>query len=213
MIIAEFTLDHPILRETLNRHPGLRITWEHSYRTSDDHMQMIFWAEGSDFEAVESTMSDDSSVAAQSVLAEVGDRHLYRVNLVGESRETSIMPLLVDVGGVQQQLTATHDGWQNRVRFPNREAFERVYRFCRGHDIDFTFDRIYEQSDRFGQHSPEMTEAQHETLVEAVDSGYLAIPRQCSLAELGERLGVSESAASERFRRSVKTLVEQTVYT
>ncbi|MFC7026439.1 helix-turn-helix domain-containing protein [Halomicroarcula sp. GCM10025710] len=32
-------------------------------------------------------------------------------------------------------------------------------------------------------------------------------PRGCSLEELGEQLGISRSATSERFRRGVKNLV------
>lgn len=212
MIIAEFTLDHPILRETLRHVPDIEVTWEHSYRTSADRMQIIAWMEASDFETVEAAMSDDTSVANPTMLTEVGERRLYRVDVIGDGREVSIMPLLVDVGGVQLELTATQDGWRNRVRFPDREGFERVYRFCRDHDIDFTFHQLYETTDRFGVDAGELTESQYETLVEAVDSGYLEIPRRCSLAELGERLGVSESAASERFRRAVKKLIEQTVY-
>lgn len=86
-------------------------------------------------------------------------------------------------------------------RLFDREAFERVYRFCLDHGIGFEFHRIYEQSERFGSETPHLSDAQLATLIEAVDSGYLDIPRESSLEELGERLGVSESATSERFRR------------
>jgi predicted DNA binding protein len=212
MIIAEFTLDHPILRHTLDRVPGIEVMWEDSFWTPDDRMRMIVWIEVDDFEAVEAAMDEDPSVADATMLAEAGDRRLYRIDLVGEGRDTSIMPVLIEVGGVQQELTATAEGWHNRVRFPDRAAFERVHRYCRDHDIEFGFDRLYERSELFGENAPDLTEPQRATLIEAVDSGYLDIPRGASLAELGARLDVSESAASERFRRAVKRLVEGTVY-
>ena len=48
-------------------------------------------------------------------------------------------------------------------------------------------------------------------LVAAVDEGYLDIPRSCSLAELGTQFDISSNAASERFRRGSKTLIENTL--
>ena len=211
MIIAEFTLDHPILRGTLERNPEMDVTWEQSYRTDDDRMQMVFWAKAPEFDRIEAAMDDDPSVGNPTLIADLEGRRLYRVDLTADGRTKSIIPLLVDLGAVQQELTATHEGWRNRVQFPDREAFEEVYQFCRDHDIGFTFNRIYESAERFGESPPKVTDAQHETLLEAVDSGYLDIPRRCSLAELGDRLGVSESAVSERFRRGVRNLVTETL--
>ncbi|WP_380681753.1 helix-turn-helix domain-containing protein [Salinigranum sp. GCM10025319] len=62
-----------------------------------------------------------------------------------------------------------------------------------------------------GQDHFALTEAQRETLIEASESGYLEVPRACSLAELGDRLEISDSSASERFRRGVNQLVRQTI--
>lgn len=212
MIIAEYTLDHPVLRETLQRVPGIEVTWEDSYTSPDGQMRMLAWIDCEDVNVLKSAIADDVTVANPLELTEVGDRRLYRFDLIGEGAEFSIMPVLVEGGGVQLRLVATRDGWRNRTRFPSREAFERVYRFCSDHGIDFEFHRIYERSELFGPETPQLSDAQLATLIEAVDSGYLDIPRQSSLKELGERLGVSESATSERFRRGVKKLIQQTVY-
>lgn len=212
MIIAEYTLDHPVLRQTLQRAPGVELTWQDSYRGPDGVIRMIAWIECGDFDAFDAAVDDDPTVANPTVRTEAGGRRLYSLDLVGEGAETSIMPVLVEAGGVQQAVTATAEGWRNRSLLPDREAFEQVYRFCLDNGIDFTFDRLYERSELVGPEVPDLSEAQLETLIEAVDSGYLDIPRGASLEALGERLGVSESAASERFRRAVKKLVQQTVY-
>lgn len=212
MIIAEYTLDHPTLRQTLRRVPGVRLTWEDSYSGLDGRIKLILWIGCDDFDALDAALDADPTVADPTVLTEVGGRRLYRFDLVGEAAERSIFPTLIEVGGVHQDVTATSDGWRNRTRFPDREAFERVYRFCREHGIGFEFNRIYERSELFGPEVPEVSDAQLATLIEAVDSGYLDIPRGASLEELGERLGISQTAASERFRRAVKNLVQHTVY-
>lgn len=211
MILAEFTLDHPLLRETLGRFPDVELTWERSYATPDGTMQTIVWVTGDDFGAFEVAMDRDRSVANPTAITQVGDRRLYRIDMVGEGREMSIMPLLMDTGAVHEGLTATAEGWQNRVRFPDRAAIERVHRFCRDNGVGFTLDRLFELTEVSSGETLELTPAQRETLVTALEAGYLEIPRASTLAELGTLLGISESAASERFRRSVARLIEQTV--
>jgi predicted DNA binding protein len=211
MIIAEYTLNHPVLRQALKRVPDLEIEWENSYASSEGQIQMIVWVESGDYEAFDTAVDEDPTVDDPVVLTETIDRRLYRFDLVETGATTSIMPVLTEVGGVQRSITATSEGWLNRTQFPSREAFERVYQFCRDNEIGFKFNRIYERSEGLGPSTPALTDAQIETLIEAVDSGYLDIPRKSSLAELGQRLEISESAASERFRRGVKNLIQETV--
>lgn len=211
MIVAEYTLDHPILRHTLDRVPGIELMWEDSHTGPDGQRRFVAWVESDDFAAVDAALRDDPSVGNPEVLADPAGRRLYRLDLAGEGREADLMPLLVEVGGVHQNLVATGEGWRNRTRFPDREAFERIHRFCRDHDIGFTFHRVWEPSGRYGADGPDLTDPQHEALLAAVETGYLEIPRRCSLAELGNRLGISESAASERFRRAASALIRQTV--
>jgi predicted DNA binding protein len=211
IVIVDYTVEHPILRHTRRQLPGIEVTWEDSYRTADDAMQMLVWIEYDEFDAVEAALGEDPSVENPTVLTDVGTRRMYRVDLVGRARETSAVPKVVEVGGVFRSAVGTESGWRISGQFPDRDAFEQLYRFYEDHGIEFAFDGIYEPTDSSVADSPELTEAQREILVEAVDSDYLAVPRQCSLAELADRLGISESAASERFRRGARVLVEQTV--
>lgn len=209
MIIAEFTIDHPILREPLNTVPDITMEWGQTYEQPDGSTQILVWITSDDFTAVETAIESDPGVTSPTVLTDLGDRRLYQVGFAPRSYETDLLPQLVAVGGLLQTAIGTNDGWKLRVRFPNREAFERIYQFCRDHDLDFTFHRIFERGTRSQGDGPMLTDAQQEILFEAVDSGYLAIPRECSLAELGARLGISQTAASERFRRAVRNLIEQ----
>ena len=208
MILAEYTLDHIILRETLRHAPWTTVTWEESHTGENGQRQFIAWVESEDMAAFEHGIESDPSVRNPVVQTELGDRRLYRFDLTEKAEETDIMPLLMEVGGVHRHLVATSDGWLNRTQFPDRAAFERVHQFCRDHDIQFTFHRILEERGRDGGDPLHLTEAQREVLTAAVESGYLDIPRQCSLAELGATLDISQSAASERFRRGTKNLIQ-----
>lgn len=208
MIIAEYTLDHIILQETLRQAPSTTVTWEESHTGPNGQRQFIAWVDTDDFGAFDHGIESDPSVTNPMVHTAIGNRRLYRFDLTENAEETDIMPLLMEVGGVHRRLVATSDGWLNRTQFPDRDAFERIHQFCRDQDIPFTFHRIWEEHDRYVSHSPRLTEAQQEVLTAAVESGYLDIPRQCSLADLGATIGISQSAASERFRRGTKNLIQ-----
>jgi len=208
IIIAEYTLDHVILRETLENAPSTTVTWEESYTGPAGQRCFVAWIESDDFDAVDRGVRADPSVTSPVVLTELSDRRLYRLDLTEEVEGSDIMPRLMEVGGVHRELLATDDGWRNRTQFPDRAALRQIYRFCRDNDIPFELHRIW---DCRGGDSTELTDAQREILLGAVESGYLDIPRRCSLAELGAELDISESAASERFRRGVKAIIRQTI--
>jgi predicted DNA-binding protein YlxM (UPF0122 family) len=48
-------------------------------------------------------------------------------------------------------------------------------------------------------------------LVLAVRNGYYSIPRQVSTQELADTLEISDQAVTERLRRAIETLVENTI--
>ncbi|WP_435157189.1 helix-turn-helix domain-containing protein [Haladaptatus sp. DFWS20] len=212
MIIVEFRLEYPILRAALRRAPGMTVTWEQSDRTKDGRHQLLFWTEGGDFEAFEDALEEDPTVTAPSRTIDLGDQRLYQTKLNEEAQRTSIYPILVDEASILQHVTATHNGWEFRAAFPDRAAFGRFRDFCRDHDTRFSIHRFYEErghpeTPRFG-----LTGVQRETLITAFECGYLEIPRESSLADLSDQFNISETAASERFRRGVKSLIEYTVY-
>jgi predicted DNA binding protein len=192
MIIVEFRLDYPILRE--------------------GRQQILFWAENGDFDAFEDGLEADSTVEASGHAIEISDQRLYRVELKDEGQRTSIYPILLDEASILQHVTATYRGWELRVAFPTKEGFSRFHEFCRSHDIGVVVHRFYEERGRLDTPQFGLTDPQRETLITAVDCGYLEIPRENSLADLSDRFDISETAASERFRRGVKTLIECTVY-
>jgi predicted DNA binding protein len=213
MLLAELTLQHPILLETLGRVPDIEVVWQETQRHEDRPTQMLCWILSDDFDAVEDAMADDPSVGDSTVVAVLDGRRLYRVDFTDRSANTDLTPQLVAVGAVVDEAVGTAEGWWLRLQFPDRDAVESVYEFCRDHDIAISVERLYEQTDWELQQAPALTDSQRELLCQALESGYLEIPRRCSLAELAAELGISESAASERFRRGVRGLLEQTLDT
>ena len=58
---------------------------------------------------------------------------------------------------------------------------------------------------------PAMTNLHQEDLVRAFEAGYFKVPKDTQLTELADAQGVSHQAMSERIRRGVHRLIEQTL--
>ncbi|SEW12059.1 helix-turn-helix domain-containing protein [Natrinema salifodinae] len=216
MLLTTFQVDYPILRETLSHAPDIELTWVRSDLTADGDHRLLAWVEGDDLEAFENELEDDPTVTPPSPVAEFDGRRLYQFELTPAGQQASVYPLVIDEGGVLREVTATAEGWRFRVVFPDEAAVERFHAFFREQESTVELRRLHECEDGDGGNRPRsqfgLTDRQCETLIAAVNAGYLDIPRSCSLAELGERFGISPNATSERFRRGVRTLVENTVY-
>ena len=52
-----------------------------------------------------------------------------------------------------------------------------------------------------------MTDAQQEALVLAYERGYFNTPRDVTMADLGEELGISQQAVASRLRRGVSAIL------
>jgi len=176
---------------------------------------MLVWVDGG-VAAFDAGLETDPTVKAPQVV-EFGDRRLYQLELTDDGQRVSVYPTVIEAGNVLQEVTATHEGWNFRVAFPSDEALEQFHAFFVDRGLDVELRRLcdtHEPTD--GSHLQYgITDRQRETLVAAVDAGYLDIPRSCSLAELGEQLGISPNATSSASgaasRRSSRTRCTRTL--
>jgi hypothetical protein len=209
MQFIDIRLDHSLLRETMRAVPEMRVEWVRNVSIDGDR-EILFWASGGAFDRFDSALDDDSTVTVAKAV-DVGDQRLYQAAIAGEGAETDLFPVLVDVGGVVMSATVTHDGWRCEFGFPDRASVDRFFDVVAAHDVDY---EIYRLSELEGaRDGPEfgLTDAQRETLAAALERGYFDVPRQTTLEELGDDLGVSDTAVSHRLRRGVKGILEDVV--
>ncbi|MFC6939227.1 helix-turn-helix domain-containing protein [Salinirubellus sp. GCM10025818] len=205
MILAEFVVDSPILGEVLRRVPDCELRWEETCTQPDGPTQMLVWVTSDDFEAVNTAIEDDDSARNPSTLVDLDERRLYRVDLTELGRTADLLPEFMEVGGVLEEAIGTRNGWWCRARFPDRTAYQHVYRFCRDHEIAFEFRRLFESTpEGLGEGTVQsmLTEGQREALTIACEEGYFDVPRRITLVDLADRLGISDTAASQRLRRA-----------
>ncbi|MFC4358631.1 helix-turn-helix domain-containing protein [Halobium salinum] len=209
MIICEFTLDSPILAEALSRCPAAELSIESQNALGDGTVQLQVWGEGVEHEAFGAALEADPTTADGRLLFDGPERWYYDVRYSHEAAEWSVYDTWADLGGQLLASTGSSDGWELRMRFPDR-AFARFYETCEERGLDIEIRTIYgsvsDDGDGFG-----LTECQREALSTAHEQGYFDVPRGTSLDELAAELGVSDTAVSQRLRRGVDRMLDRSV--
>lgn len=167
-----------------------------------------FWADNDDREAVVATLSDSSLVDDVHVVDELDGRSLVRIEWTDEV--DGLLENISATDGALVDATGTTEEWTFQLRFVGYSQLSAFFRACVEDDIAVEVNRVHNpiegERGRFG-----LTPLQQETLLAALETGYFAVPRETSLADLGEHLGVSDAAVSERLRRGQATLVAATL--
>lgn len=101
--------------------------------------------------------------------------------------------------------------WRFRVVFPSHDSLTAFEEASEETAVSVELLCVYNPTrPGVGAHYG-LTPRQRETLVKAVTEGYYAIPREYSTKELGDSLDISDQAVTERLRRAIITLVENTL--
>lgn len=203
-VFAEFLVPlaaHPP-GEHLAGHPGVSVDLERIVPVGG--ATRYLWIAGEGRAAFLEELRGDPSVRRLATVDELPDRVLVRCEW--ERSDRPFFEFAGAFGGTPVDMHADREGWTIHVRFPNRDSLAAFYETSREEGVDLAVRGTYEPDgtdDRpFG-----LTDLQRETLAVAFEAGYFDVPRRTTLAELADRLGVSEQAVSERLRRGLVELL------
>lgn len=211
MLIAEYRVDSPLLMAALERAPDVTVRIEEQYLSADGEIRYLLWVEGDQWPAFEAALADDPTVTDPKLLTEAETRRLIRVVLTDEGEEATTFPRWGEFDIVMLESTATHEGWENRMRVPDRATLAQYRSALREQDLDFQLRSLYRETDADSTAEAQLTADQSTALVTGYEIGYFDVPRRATQADLAERLGISSQAVSERLRRGMATLVRETL--
>ncbi|AGB32837.1 Bacterio-opsin activator HTH domain protein [Natrinema pellirubrum DSM 15624] len=208
-VIAEVHLVHDDLPlvPTIERCSGVPIRYE--YETTVDERRLQFVSAFSDEHApLEEAMAADPTVSNPTRVAAFDNRAIYRVAV---DTDLEIVPDRCAAAGLFVFTIASDEGgWVTRVSLPDRDALSAFRAHCRDRGISFRVNQLYDSSvsdDR----TYFLTDRQYEILMMAYYDDYFEVPRGVTQDDLAERLGVSDSAVSQRLRRAISTLIGATI--
>lgn len=160
---------------------------------------------GADHGVIVEALEEDPSVSETCVLTRHHDAVLCRVEF--HTRARVLLDLLVEDGGAILDARARDGTWTVRVLVPERDAVAAIVESCDRYDLDLRVERIAPASNSIHARTSDLTDEQFRTVQSALEEGYYQIPRETTLSDLSEELGVSHQALSERLRRGHRRLV------
>lgn len=217
-VLAEFVVpaEEFVLADTLTAASGMRIEIKRVIG-GESTVTPYFWASNGDFERFEDALHDDEMVREVLTMERddetTGDDEedrFYRVTW--EMRVPDLISAASEAKATVLEAVSEDGGsWEVKVLFPDDEALSRFHDYCVDHDFDVDPQRIYEPKHPEAQGEYGVTEAQQEALQAAFRAGYFAVPREQTLTEVAETLGISRNALSARLRRGHRNLLANTL--
>jgi predicted DNA binding protein len=195
------------LHQSFSTLPDLACEIERVVAHDGDRLMPFVWVSSDENTRaeVERVLTEDPSVEAIELLANLEDEWLYQMEWIDQI-EALVRIIVTEDGTI---LAAMGDGsnWNLRIIFSDRDGLSRTYKYCEENGLTLDILNIYQLDEgrqgRFG-----LTDSQQDTLTRASDTGYYDIPRDVTIEELADELGVSHQAVSERLRRGHGSLVK-----
>lgn len=211
-IIAEFTTpaDEFALGGALAAHPEVRVELEKVVPTRGEVVP-FFWAWGPDLDAFAETVREQSGVAALERVERVDDRTLYRVEWADATSDLGRVFRTADATVLEA--SGRDDAWHFELRFGDHDGVQSFQAECVANDVPLELRRLHSLSEVGTDESYDLTPEQRETLLTALDRGYFEEPRDITLEELADELGLSPTAVSGRMRRAEAKLIARTLVT
>lgn len=206
-MFVQFTLDSPLLDRAVSAVSDVSLDIEKLDSSPSVPLRVIFWARGDSLDTFEDSLALDPTVEEFTLLANEHSQRFYSVVVPESVPCVDLYARSIDLHGVLVDATRDQSGWTMEMLFPDRDAFGSFRRACEEGDVSVTVESIHSGEFDGRTADADLTPAQREILSRAVEVGYFDIPRETTLRGLGDEVGVSGQAASERLRRGMETLV------
>lgn len=168
------------------------------------------WATTSEFDDLERALRTDPSTESVTQLVRDDGRALYE--FAWDSRVKVLIHAILEEEGTLVDARIGSRTWKLRILFPDKDAMSSLYEFYEQHGIDLHISRVNGLTSVVERGGTQLSAEQYEALAEAFASDYYSVPRETTLVELAERLGVSHQAVSERLRRGHEAIIESSLH-
>ncbi|EMA40546.1 helix-turn-helix domain-containing protein [Halobiforma nitratireducens] len=176
---------------------------------SRDVVIPYFWVRGTEVEDVEGAFSDHSGLKQIQLVDSVEDEYLLRVEWSLEYDD--VLSVLTETEIPLIKATGTNQQWTFDIRGDTRSDIATVHSRCREVGIPITLTELHALTPVETETEAALTETQQDALVLAYERGYFESPREVTMEELGDELGISQQAVGSRLRRGMKHILGSTL--
>lgn len=210
-LFATICIDSPVLEASVERAGDATVDIEQQPAASDGRLDLTVWCACEDPASFERGMDADETVERWIGVGRTDQRRLYQVRLTADASATFQYHEWADGRAVVLSGRRDRNGWVLNTYLQDRSVLEMLSEGCESAGVRFDLLQVSE-IDRL-QHTQQfgLSEVQAKTLLAALERGYYSVPRETNLEELAEPLEVSHQAVSERLRRGICSLLENTI--
>jgi predicted DNA binding protein len=201
--------DRLALAPTLRELDGVEISVVTQSNTSPGATVFPFLVQYGDPEALEGTLDADPTVESYELVDWTDGRGIYYIEHAPDTK--LISTVVTEVNGFLVHAETKSQGWIVRVVLPDRKALNAVWEYADENDIRLDIIELYRNDDAGGQGSYGLTDEQLAALTLAYERGYFDEPREVSLSEVADEIGLSSTAMSGRLRRGMRNLIAATL--
>ncbi len=163
-----------------------------------------FWVRGTETGDIEAAFEQHAGVSDIQLVDSIEDDYLMRAEW--EQEYFGILSALAKANVVVLSGVGTKDEWRFEVRGESQETIAEFREYCQENDIPITITAVHAMLPIQGE-GYELTETQREALVLAYERGYFDTPRETSLEEIADELGITQQSLSSRLRRGHRRLI------
>ncbi len=167
-----------------------------------------FWVRGTPVEDIETEFDAHEGLIGLKLIDNVNNEYLMRAEW--DREYVGILSALAETHLVVLTGLGTSDGWEFEVRGEGREDISDFREYCKENDISIDITAVHALLPIQGE-GYELTDTQREALVLAYERGYFDSPRESSLEEIAEELGITQQSLSSRLRRGHRQLIAATL--
>ena len=159
--------------------------------------------------AFRAAVQDHPSVTDIQQVSSHNDRTLFALDW--DVSEDRLFRGVHETGAHLLGATGGPNAWEFELRFQSHEALSEFKTYCSDADIGLEVGRIYNPTRPESGPFYGLTQRQRDTLIRAVQGGYYSLPRELSTKDLADEFGISDQAVTERLRRAIVALVDNSL--
>lgn len=184
--------------------PGVTVELERII-PGQDTVVPYFWVRGTEVDDIESEFSDHPGVVGIHLVDSVEDQYLLRVKWSVEY--DGVLSTLAETEVPLIQAEGTNQQWTFDIRGDDQQDIAAFQQRCRELDIPITLTQLHALTLIESDTEAALTDTQQEALVLAYNHGYFNSPRDVTMEELGDELGITQQAVASRLRRGIKHII------
>lgn len=206
-VLAEISIPRGefVLGEVFDEHPQCSVEFERVV-PFDNEGSLLFRVDGSDPADVESTLAKWPQADETTVVSEGSDSPLFEVELNGTS--DYFIDTLTESDVHVFEARGGPETWELQLQFADHSDLVGFNEQLTEAGIPVTLNRL---SNPTASARSSLSSEQREAVSLAYRQGYFEVPRSCTIQDLADEVGISDSAFSQRLRRGVGICVQETL--